>query len=74
MAAVAVIVAAVRITSAPHVNTLRAVLSDLQAQILDRTPRVEAEQVRWTRLRIWLIVVLLVALALGAWMAFTFGG
>ena len=63
------LVASFRIAHAPILSELRAALGDLEAQVLDRTQRVEQDLARWKRLRVILVIALTAFLALGAWLA-----
>ncbi len=63
------LVASFRIAHEPFLGELRAVLGDLEDQVLDRTKRLDQDQARWRRWRIALAVVLALLLVLGAWLA-----
>ncbi len=69
IAVVLITVAGFSMTHKPHLTELRAVLSDLEAQVLDRTVAVDDELAQGKRWRIVLVALLAAALALGAWVA-----
>ena len=69
VAMVLTLVASFRLAFEPRLRELRAVLGDLEAQVLDRTAALDEELVRWKRWRMALIALLSMLLALGAWMA-----
>ena len=57
----------------PRSRELRAVLADLEAQVVDRTEAVDRELERGRRWRMLLAILLTAALALGAWVAWRGG-
>ncbi|MCP3917226.1 MAG: hypothetical protein GY711_16885 [bacterium] len=69
VAMVLFLVAGFRIAHEPVLSELRAVLGDLEDQVLDRTKSLDQDQARWRNWRIALVVVLALLLALGAWLA-----
>ncbi len=69
VAMVLVFVGACRLAHEPQLRELRAVLADLEAQILDRTKVVERDLARWRRWWMALAALLVALAALGAWMA-----
>ena len=69
VAMVLFLVASFRIAHEPILGELRAVVGDLEDQVLDRTKRLDQDQARWRRWRIALAVVLALLLVLGAWLA-----
>ena len=69
VAMVLLIFVSFRVAHEPRLREMRAVLSDLEAQILDRTETVDGDL---QRLRMWqlaLVVLLTALLALGVWVA-----
>ncbi|MHC4512971.1 MAG: hypothetical protein ACYTGW_19315 [Planctomycetota bacterium] len=68
------VVLAFHVAHAPYVQELRAVLADLEAQILDRTLAVDQGRARWRAWHVALVVLLTAFLALGIWMAIGMGG
>jgi len=73
VAMVLVFAASCHVAHEPRMRELRAVLADLEAQVLDRTQEIDAHQGRWKALRTALIVLLAAAMLLGAWLAWRGG-
>jgi hypothetical protein len=73
VAMVAVVALSVRLVLEPHERELRAVLEDVEAQLLDRTRAVDRERRRWRVLQLVLFVLLAAFAALGAWLALRSG-
>ena len=58
-----------RVVLAPYLHEQRAMLADLEAQVLDKTIDVDRDLARWQSWRIGLVVLLAALMALGAWLA-----
>lgn len=67
------VVASFHLAHGPYLGELRAVLADLEAQVLDRTLVVDRDRGRARAWRLVLVAVLLALLALGAWLALSRG-
>lgn len=63
------LVTSFRVAHGPILSELRAVLGDLEDQVLDRTKRLGQDQVRWRKWWIVLLTALVLMLAWGAWIA-----